>query len=494
MISTNNFSPKTLGFVTLLILLIGSTLRLTVYFQNRSLIIDEANLARNIVEKDYADFFQTLDYEQYAPPLFSVLTKGFTQLFGVNEFALRLPALVAGILSLFLLLLIAKRLNANYPARWYILLLFSFSTIAIRYSSELKQYGPDTAITLLFILWALKCRDKKFNLSLTLQWAILGAVAVWFSMPIIFVLASAGLAFLYNNWKLKIGNLPRLLLIGGIWTISFGVYFFAVLYNDSLTEGLQHHHGRYFFKLMPTNLESLTQSFNLIISMFRNVTDQTIISICWSIATFLVGSIVLARKKKFAFILLLMPIILCMIASHLHLYSFIARLVLFIFPLIMLAMGFGISFLWKRSNLALKLLFVGMILLTVVNKKGYQYLWTKLEYEDSKAVLEHLQKNNPNDEFIYVQSDGVPAFIFYNQMHDKAYHFSNYYLAHWREKPAAVIPKKMPPSETGEFWLFLSHTFPQENVEKQIASTNKIGTEISRFTSVQASAYHFIRE
>ncbi len=46
MISTNNFSPKTLGFVTLLILLIGSTLRLTVYFQNRSLIIDEAYVSQ----------------------------------------------------------------------------------------------------------------------------------------------------------------------------------------------------------------------------------------------------------------------------------------------------------------------------------------------------------------------------------------------------------------------------------------------------------------
>ena len=465
--------------------------RFNVYFQNRSLIIDEANLARNIYEKDYVDLFKAFDYQQYAPPLFSVLAKGVTRLLGVNEFALRLPSLLAGIFSLILMLMIVNLLIAIDSSRWYVLLLFSFSIIAIRYSTEFKQYSTDAAITLFFIFWALKCKDKDFNVSLTVKWAVLGALAIWFSMPIIFALASIGMAFLYKSRKNNKTILTYLLPLGTTWLLSFGIYFYLLLYNDAHTEGLLNYHSSFFFNFFPADLASITQNLNLAESLFRSTTDKTTFSIIWAILTFIVGVIFLIRKKRFVAILLISPILLCLIASHLQLYSLIERLTLFMIPLFMVIMGIGISYLWGKSNNVVKLLLVTSMLISVVNKNGYQYFWLKLEKEDSKSVMLYLSTHRTEDELIYVQSDGVPAFIFYNEMYDRAWNFKNYHLANWKEEPSEVISKILKSSTDDKFWLFLSHTFPKKNIEKNITSANKIAIEVDRYISVQASTYYF---
>ena len=79
---------------------VGVLLRLWWFYDARSLFLDEANLALNIAELSYADFFYPLKYQQYAPPLFVCIVKASTVLLGLNEWALRLPALIFGLLGL----------------------------------------------------------------------------------------------------------------------------------------------------------------------------------------------------------------------------------------------------------------------------------------------------------------------------------------------------------------------------------------------------------
>ena len=135
----------------LLVLVTGALLRLVVYFQNRSFIIDEANLARNIVEKNFTDFFLPLDYEQYSPPLYSMANKLMTLVFGVHEYSLTFISLISGIGSLFVLYLVAKQLKIDRVIIIYICLLFSFSELAVRYSTEFKQYALDAFLIFIFL-------------------------------------------------------------------------------------------------------------------------------------------------------------------------------------------------------------------------------------------------------------------------------------------------------------------------------------------------------
>lgn len=477
-----------LGYVAIFIVVIGIALRLNVYWQNRSLRIDEANLARNIVEKGYTDFFQSLDYAQYAPPLFSMATKASTQLLGVNEPALRLVPLLGGIFSLLLLLLLVNRLIEKHAARWYILLLFAFSMLALRYGTECKQYATDAALSLCFLCWALQEKERKMQLRFALRWALAGALAIWLSMPIIFVLAAIGMAFLLKAWRRDRTALWYLVGMGAVWLFNFGAYFLLLLHQDASTDYLQNYHDAYFFNFFPTSRAAFFQSVGLVEGLFRFITDQTAISIIWAVLTFLMGVFALLRKQRFVAFLLLMPIFFCFVASHLQFYSLVERLNLFMVPLFMLIMGVGISFLWTKSG-RLRWLWLVPMLISIINTQGYSYFWKRLEIEDNKGVMRYLAENRTENELIFVQHDGVPAFIFYNDYYDKAWHFKNYYLATWEESPAVLIADRLQTADN--FWLFLSHTFPEENIRKNIASAASIGVELKRFETVQASVYYF---
>jgi hypothetical protein len=76
-------------------------------------------------------------------------------------------------------------------------------------------------------------------------------------------------------------------------------------------------------------------------------------------------------------------------------------------------------------------------------------------------------------------------------MHDKAWNFKNFYLARWDEEPVEVVPKELGASSSDKFWLFFSHTFPQENIDKNLSSAAKIAQEVERYISVEASTYAF---
>jgi hypothetical protein len=72
------------------LLLLGALLRLRQYLTGRSLWADEASLALNIVNRNFAGMFQPLDYDQGAPVGFLLVEKLFNSILGKKEFALRL--------------------------------------------------------------------------------------------------------------------------------------------------------------------------------------------------------------------------------------------------------------------------------------------------------------------------------------------------------------------------------------------------------------------
>ena len=101
----NLFSPQKLSWI---IIGFGIAIRLVQYLYNRSLWADEAVLALNIVNRSYLELLQPLDYDQGAPIGFLWIEKLAIQLFGNNEYALRLFPLLSSILSIFIFYKLAK--------------------------------------------------------------------------------------------------------------------------------------------------------------------------------------------------------------------------------------------------------------------------------------------------------------------------------------------------------------------------------------------------
>ncbi|HKY55202.1 MAG TPA: glycosyltransferase family 39 protein, partial [Anaerolineales bacterium] len=136
------------NIITGLILLAGFVLRLRQYLIGRSLWLDEAMLALNIVDRGFGDLFKPLDYDQGAPIGFMLIEKTFSLILGRNEFSLRLFPFLVGLISLWLFYLLLKHFTHG-TGLWVGLALFAFNPRLIYYSSEVKQYIVDVTITIL---------------------------------------------------------------------------------------------------------------------------------------------------------------------------------------------------------------------------------------------------------------------------------------------------------------------------------------------------------
>src|SRR5690349_22225807 len=94
-------------------ILLGVILRLRQYGTGRSLWIDEAMLALNIVNRNFAGLFKPLDYDQGTPLGFLLIEKFFNVILGKNELVLRLFPLMMGLAVLWLFYLLLNQITSG---------------------------------------------------------------------------------------------------------------------------------------------------------------------------------------------------------------------------------------------------------------------------------------------------------------------------------------------------------------------------------------------
>src|SRR5689334_386601 len=217
---------------TLLLILLGGLLRLRQYLTGRSLWSDEAMLALNIVNRDFAGMFKPLDYDQGSPIGFLLVEKFFNAVLGKNEFALRLLPLIVGLISLWLFYLLLKQITSGASGAGLLtaLALFAFNPRLIYYSSEVKQYIIDAAVTISLLLIAapvlnLSPRKKDF-IWLTLA----GLLALWFSHPALFILSGIGLALVIIYVRRRdYSNVGFIIGMGIFWVLEIAFLYLLIL-------------------------------------------------------------------------------------------------------------------------------------------------------------------------------------------------------------------------------------------------------------------------
>ena len=110
--------------VPLLVALVGFgiVLRVAQYLSDRSLWLDEALLALNIIDRPPSELLGPLDFNQAAPPAFLLLERWVGEIFGYSELALRAIPLLAGIGSVVVFAWLARRLLTPVAALLAVLL------------------------------------------------------------------------------------------------------------------------------------------------------------------------------------------------------------------------------------------------------------------------------------------------------------------------------------------------------------------------------------
>ena len=104
---------STLSFLLYLIIATGIFLAIYQFIFNRSLWIDEAMLAHNIISKDFLELLKPLDRMQAAPIGFLFVEKLSVLTFGKNEIALRLFPLISFLFTIPFFYLLSKKLTSN---------------------------------------------------------------------------------------------------------------------------------------------------------------------------------------------------------------------------------------------------------------------------------------------------------------------------------------------------------------------------------------------
>lgn len=193
---------------------------------NQSLWLDEAIGAEAVRDFSYVGLLADFPRSDNHPPLYYLDLKTWTTLFGYSEIALRMHSVVYGVLTIFLVFLIAKKINKNRFFPYLSALFLATSQIHIYYSHEARMYAMAAFLASLAIysfLFVIEDSKERF------YWVLFSfsITALLFTdyMPVFLVPVFWIAGFLNKKdkgWWLKLltTHIP-LLTLGVIWLPTF---------------------------------------------------------------------------------------------------------------------------------------------------------------------------------------------------------------------------------------------------------------------------------
>jgi 4-amino-4-deoxy-L-arabinose transferase-like glycosyltransferase len=327
-----------------LLVLAGIGLRLAEYALDRSLWLDEAFLALNIQERDVAELFGTLDFNQAAPAGYLLLVKAATLLFGDSEYVLRSIAVVASVASVPLFWICARRILAPWAAV-LALGLFALGGGLLRHAAELKPYSSDVLVAVVLLLLALTCWPRgPLTLRRGIAAGLVAAALVWISYPAAFVVAGIAATLLVEAILHRDRATVRSMLVmvglacGSLVILSATVLDTTVGVQSALKSGAP----RFFLALPPTSTDDLENLARAPLLLFRGSIGLG----TWGAVLFgalaLVGAFSFARRRSWRTLgILLSPLPFVIAASGVGLYPFGDRFTLFYIPLALLLVAEG---------------------------------------------------------------------------------------------------------------------------------------------------------
>ena len=353
--ATFHVTPERLAWTFVLLGTLACAVRYGLGFP---LIPDEAALAMNVARRGYEGLLGELQFGQMAPPVFLLAVEACTQLLGLHEWSLRLPAFVGAIGALLIFPLVARRALAGW-AFVLAVAIFSVSYWPLRYSAEIKPYGPDMLLSCLWLLLALRWMASDRPWRWVPAMVPLALVGFGVSCPSVFVGGGAIIAMTLagsrHGWATRIiqpGIVGLALLAGFLgtyrwlvptrsdtagWMVDYWQKAFPP--TDSITDL-----GLYFLDVLTGEL------------MPYPVGGENFASTA-TLLFVLVGTATLMRSKRWGLLaLLLAPVALALVAGFLQRYPFgqPTRLQLYLAPIFCLLAGQGLAALLHGLQTALR--------------------------------------------------------------------------------------------------------------------------------------------
>jgi 4-amino-4-deoxy-L-arabinose transferase-like glycosyltransferase len=488
------FSPQKLS---LIIICFGILIRVVQYLYNRSLWADEAVLALNIVNRSYLELLQPLDYDQGAPIGFLMVQKLAVQLLGDNEYALRLFPLLCGIASLFLFYKLANQCIQK-QAVLIALTLFASLHDLVYYSFEVKQYQSDVAMALLSCLLVMHIGRQKLTFIKIIAFSLVGATAIWFSHPAIFVLAGVGITCLLINFdKREKFKTYQVLLIYFIWLVSFAVLYFVSLRELGGNEDLL----TSWRKAFPSSAFDIIWFLDAFGKFFYKPLGFNGIFDGLAILAFVAGCVSLYNRKKETLFILLSPLLVTFFAAYLHKYPFRGRLVLFLTPFVILLIAEGAYNMIRKASSKRRAIAGVVLSLSLVVPPLYSardFLIKPYWREEIKPIISYVKLHQQPEDVIYIFQRGEYQFKYYAEKY--GYQPEDYIIGvddldKYDGKNLSEEERKRYKEDLDKLrgnnrvWLIFSHSFLNSENKMMKSYLDSIGKQMDFFESPGAFVY-----
>ena len=414
--------------VQVAVLAAGFLLRIANYLQCRSLWLDEASLALSIATRSYGELVRPLDYNQAAPLLFLWAERLAVSLGGVNESALRLIPLIAGLATLVVVWRLAERLLPP-PAAVLATALAAFSPALVVYSVEAKPYSIDGLSGAALLLLGVLVLERPDAVRRWTALVAAGAVALLGSTTAPLVLAGTGLGLVASTHVRRSTYGRRWLAAAALVWSALLVVLYLTFYKAADSEYL-HEVWRTNF-LIPGTPGLFDRTWSLLLevvwsSLMGGITSWGLVGVRKVLVnggTFVLlccaalGIKHLARARGWPVTLLALgPAAALLGASALGLYPVSIRLVLFLLPALVLLTSAGVqdvtgSFGSHRGPQLLAL--IGCCFVVRAATYDVLSLIIPARSEDGRAVIRDLEQRHRSGEPVYLYARGLVVWAFY---------------------------------------------------------------------------------
>lgn len=479
-----------------ILLTLGLLLRLRQYLTARSLWLDEAMLALNIVQRDFGGLFQPLDYDQGAPVGFLLAEKTLATLFGSHEFVLRLFPLLAGIASLGLFYLLLRRV-ASSIGMLTALALFAVGPELVYYASEVKQYSVDVAVTIGLLLLSMPLFEGNIGRKAFVWLGCAGMLALWFSHPALFALAGIGVSLVWMSARRRERSLfVHTVYIGLAWLGTLGLLYCVSLRNLKDNPFLLGFWQENFMPLPPWSDPGWFSG------IFRSLAQNQVgVSLPAFFAFALaVGWAFLWRRNRPLAVAILGVFAFTLAASALRLYPLGGRLSLFLVPLMLVLAGYFITILQDKLRkfpvIGASVAFLaGASLLYAPASESLHHFVNPKYFEHIRPALANISQNWQPGDALFVSNGAAPAYLFYAErygLEQIAYHTSE--AADYLD-PEALARRLDPLGGNPRAWILLSHVYEKGDFNEKefiLAALDDMGRKKREFRQPGASVYLYL--
>ena len=481
-------------FAVGIILLLGFILRLKQFLIGRSLWLDEAMLALNIVNRSFAGLLKPLDYDQGAPIGFLLVEKSMNLLFGDHELVFRFIPFVVGVTAPYLFYLLLRHTNSEIGLLTG-LALFAVCPELIYYSSEMKQYIVDVTVAITLLLLAMPILERRAVKRDYINLGLVGILALWFSHSALFILAGLGVGLLFQELSQRNkSNMLTIFIVGASWLANLGLIYLVTLQDLSQNTFLLNYWQENFMPLPPwTDWGWFTLVFNGLIQNQIGISAPA-----WLIFVILVfGFMLLVSKNKSYASALFAVFIFSLIASAIRVYPFGGRLSLFLVPLIIILISQIINefqfVVLRPFNLGMVFaILTGLYLLySPADESLHNFIKPKY-FEHIRPSMATLSKNWREGDVLFVSYGAVPAFRFYADRYglgDVKYQTSE---ATDYQIPANLAQHLQTLDGNMRVWVLVTHVYEANDFNEKdflLSTLDTFGERKREFRSPGTSVY-----